>query len=299
VNPVQFETQIKYICQTHRVISLDELAECIIKNRYLPDKSIIITFDDGYKDNYLKAFPILKKYGAPATIFLTTDYIDSGKLLWWDMIGYVVYNTRANCLEVDGFHYSLMSPNERQITKDLLMWRATKLSEAERTHLIDKLISMSGVKIPPYIGKELMLSWQDVKEMRGSNISFGAHTVTHPIMSKISSQQARNQIAQSKKTIEEKLNLPVTEFAYPNGQSGDFNTDTIRLLKESGLRCAVTTIPKLISPKTDQYELGRIGPGKNLHELRLLIFGPYADLYSLYDITKSIAHRFNYLRNPT
>ncbi|MFH1962084.1 MAG: polysaccharide deacetylase family protein [bacterium] len=137
----------------------------------LPKKSIILTFDDGYQDNYLYAFPILKKYGFTATVFLVKEQI--GKVNQWDIL-----------------------PGEEPIR---------------------------------------LLSIDEIKEMAGYGISFGAHTVTHPHLAQLSKEEARSEIAQSGKGLEEIIGKEVTSFCYPYGE---FNNEIKQMTKDAGYKCA-------------------------------------------------------------
>jgi peptidoglycan/xylan/chitin deacetylase (PgdA/CDA1 family) len=149
-----------------------------------------------------------------------------------------------------------------------------KITEKEKNQLIKELISKSGVNIPD-LGKELILSWEEVKEMSNSGITFGAHTVTHAILTKVPLAQARYEILQSKKEIEEKIGRPVSAFSYPYGGFEDLNDEIINLLKESGFICAVTCIPKTVHYKVNPYKLGRILPevksGCDLNHFKLML----------------------------
>lgn len=286
VDTPDFEDQIRYLSKTHKILPLDELAQHIREKRPLPKRTAIITFDDGYKDVYIYAYPILKKYNVPATIFLTTGHIGTGNLFWWDKIGYLLWNTKLKRIELDDLGtIPLDQVDDRlQSISKISEHLIKKVTEEKKNKLIEKLVKESGVDIPPDLGKEIILSWHEVKEMNDNGIDFGAHTVTHPILTRVSSKQARAEITQSKREIERRLDQPVTTFSYPNGSVGDFDGEITNLLKESGFTCAVTTIPRLNTPKTDLYGLGRVTPGCDFGSFKFFVSGLYPDLVKVTNI---------------
>ncbi len=281
VETSDFEKQMKYIAKTHEILSLEKLVRAIVEKKPLHKRTAVVTFDDGYKDNYTNAFPILKKYNIPATVFLTTGHIGTDNIFWWDKIGYVLYNTKLNMLKLEDF--GVISPyslNNISQSLNSILERFKRVPEDKKDDILAKLVKISDVDIPKNMGRDMILSWEEVKEMNENGINFGAHTVTHPILSKISLKQVKHEIAQSKKDIEKRLSKPVNTFCYPNGQADDFNAEIINLLKESGFICAVTTIPKTVSSKADLFDLGRIPPGWNFDSFKFCISGLYSDLYN-------------------
>jgi peptidoglycan/xylan/chitin deacetylase (PgdA/CDA1 family) len=279
----EFESQIRYLSKAYEVLPLDKLAEYVQGRETLPRKAVAITFDDGYKDNYIYAYPILKKYGVPATIFLTTGYIDSGNLFWFDKVTYVIQNTCLKALELGELGtYSLRSNSDRLQAISRITARLKELLDERKNLLVKNLVRMSGVDIPANLGKEVILSWDQVREMSDNGIAFGAHSVTHPILTKMPLEQARREVIESKRHIEEKIGKSVTTFSYPNGEPTDFNDDIKEILKENGFTCAVTGAPRrLVTLEADLYELGRIKPGRNLDTLKLSLSGLYPDLKSI------------------
>lgn len=278
-NTLNFEKQMRYLLKTHKIISLEKLARAIVEKKALPKRAVVITFDDGYKDNYTNAFPILKKYNIPATVFLTTGHIGTNNLFWWDKIGYVLCNTKLKKIELGDFgDISPPSINNLSQSLDMITEEFKQIPEDKKNDLIEKFVKISDVDIPNGMGKDKILSWEEVKEMNENGVNFGAHTVTHPILTKLSLKQAKHEIVQSKEDIEKRLGKPVNTFSYPNGLAGDFNADIIDLLKESGFICAVTGIPKTVTSKTDLYKLGRLPSGWSYDSFKFFVSGIYSDL---------------------
>ena len=238
-----FEKHMKYLSNNFSVISLESVVESMQSND-VPHNAIAVTFDDGYKDVYLNAYPILKKFSIPATVFLATSCIDSKDILWHDRVFSAFRETQESFLVAYGPYtqtYSLGSVTERlRAQQDVLRFLRT-LDSDERIQWLECLTAMLLPEVSQSCS-EMMLTWEDIKVMYTNNITFGSHTVTHPIMSKISHDQAMWEICESKSIIEQRLGSPVRTFAYPNGKAGDFDHTTKALLQEAGYICAVTTI---------------------------------------------------------
>jgi peptidoglycan/xylan/chitin deacetylase (PgdA/CDA1 family) len=280
LSPRNFEKQIEYFCRNYEILSLDKLAQCLQEGKPLPERAVVITFDDGYKDNYLYAYPILRKYRIPAAIFLVTGHIGNANLFWWDKVSYAVQHASVERLSLDelGSH-SLRSRPDKSRANLIVTERLKKLPDEKKNLLIDKLVQLSGVEIPVDLGRDLILSWDEVKEMSNGDVSFGAHSVIHPILTNMPLEQAKYEIIQSKKDIEEKLGQRVTAFSYPNG---DFNAELVKFVKESAFTCAVTTSPsELITSKDSPYQLSRIAAIEDFNGLKVMLCGLWGDLQGI------------------
>jgi peptidoglycan/xylan/chitin deacetylase (PgdA/CDA1 family) len=280
VTPKAFEREMRYLRRRYHIISLDELSLALDDINTLSPNTAVVTVDDGYRDVYVHAYPVLKKYSVPATVFLTTGHIGTRNLFWWDKIGYVIWHTKLKNIEVDGLDvFQLNSANERQRVTSTVIRSFKQMSTEKRNESIEKLVQQSGVDIPPDIGKELILSWDEIREMNKNGVSFGAHTINHPILTKVPLEGAKREILGSKQHIEKELNQAVTTFCYPNGEPGDYNNEIEEILKSNGFRCAVTSVPEaFVSPRTQRYELPRITGASSYDIFELLISGLYLDL---------------------
>jgi len=255
--------------------------EAAILNRNLPPNPIVLTFDDGYKNNYTYAFPLLKKYEVPATIFVTTGFVDQTNYIWPDQLEFII--DRAQSKNID-FHYEndqitleLSSDEEKMKTIRSIKDHLKTFSEPKKLLFLDKLQKALGVeydwdKIPSLL---LPLTWDQIREMKESGlISIGSHTVTHPILSKCTHEEQRKELMVSQQRITEELGEKCVLFAYPNGRVADYNQDTIRLLKEFGYWGAVTTnVGYVDGSNRDKFQLNRFGSGGNLDELGTIVTG--------------------------
>lgn len=279
VSPGEFEREMSYLSKVAEVVPFDLLVSQLAGKKILSRRIVAITFDDGYEDNYRFAYPILRKYNLPATIFLTTGYIGSSALFWWDKIRFAIWDTDIKEFGIDGVgKYYLNSISDRLFAMGEIEDSLKYLTTSKRSQLIDKLLEMLKVNTTPGLGKEFILSWDEILEMNRGGISFGAHTVSHPILTSLPIEEAKFEISCSKKDIEEKLGKPVTAFSFPNGA---FNTELIRVLEESGFSYAVTTVSRVLTSRSNPYVLGRIPTGWNLNTFKASLSGLYPDLVTV------------------
>ena len=248
-----FEKQMKHLSKNGNVITFDEFLDCY-KKKGLTKDSVIITFDDGYKDNYLYAYPVLRKYKLSATISLTTGHINSNKLFWWDKIAYIIHKTKIKRFTLDGLGtFSLKNkPKIIQIIQE----KVKKIPENKKNYLIARLAKKLNVKIP--LARNLFLSWNDVRKMSNNHISFSAHTVTHPILTRVSLKQAKDEIMLSKKKIERETKKQVSVFTYPNGDRKDMSITINQFLEKNGFSFALSTIYGANDLNIDPFRLKRV-----------------------------------------
>ena len=211
-----------------------------------PPNAIAITFDDGYRDNYTNAFPVLRELGLPATIFLVTGAVDANRLIWHDRI-------------FDAFHRTTTPISDKHQELASVLGEVRSIGPEERTELISRLLERLGVESSESDVGWDKLTWDDVREMAAAGIRFGAHTLDHPILSHVNATEARRQVKGSKERIESELGCEVTSFAYPNGRPVDFDATTKQILREEGFRSAVTTVAGSNDASSDPFELRRVG----------------------------------------
>jgi hypothetical protein len=257
-----FIKQIKYLIQNYRVLPLVEIAQRMSGGKSVR-RCAAVTFDDGFRDNYEKAFPILKQLQIPATIFLTTGFVESGQAPWFIEFRYLFMQTPKSRLEIklagQTQSFPLANPLEKRSASDMLMNYMQSCPNEERLSILRLLPSILDVDLTDRL-QSLMLTWDQIREMSQNGISFGAHTVTHPVLTRISPDTLRREVSGSKATIEEKTGLSVNVFAYPFGKRGHYPRSAPMVLKDLGFLCAVTTEPGANSPNTPIYELKRSHP---------------------------------------
>jgi len=243
-----FERQLQYLVQRYNVISFNDYLEAHNDKKIkLPDNSLLITIDDGYQDCFDYAFPLLNKFNIPATVFLATNFISNRDWLWSNKLEYILKNSvRPN------FEFLLGTRNHSFDVESFAGWHHAQLAifeycrslkNAEKDLLLNQLANDLAVSVPSHVTEEFApLTWEQIIKMHSHGITFGSHSSTHPIFSRLSDGEAGSELADSKRAIEQKISSPVNVFCYPNGQLDDFSDATIRILRECGYRAAVTTV---------------------------------------------------------
>jgi peptidoglycan/xylan/chitin deacetylase (PgdA/CDA1 family) len=241
--PADFNRQMDYLSKWFTVVSMREVMQWLDGQRALPLYAALITFDDGYLDNYTSAYPILRAHNFPALIFLTTEHIGTDIPFYWDMAAYCFHFTKRDQLTFPDGTTERWSNQEQldHVSKKWIELMKT-LPQAKKLVYVQHLPELLGVSIPEGFFKMLMTNWDQVREMQKGGIEFGAHTMHHPILTRIPLDEVRAEIEGSKSRIEKELGEPVLSFAYPNGQSSDLNDKIEKIVADSGIRAAFTLL---------------------------------------------------------
>lgn len=241
--PEMFAIQMDYLARYYNVISGTELINYIKHGKKLPSYAALITFDDGYLDNYVHAYPILKARNLPAIIFLATDYIETGIPFYWDYIAYCFYHTSKGEAELPGLGVQIWSDNggRDRVMQKWIEWLKSLL-ETEKQVAVRQLSEILDVHISDVAFANLTVSWAQAREMSDNGIEMGGHTASHPILTRISLDEATNELRKSKQHIEDVLGKRVSTFAYPNGQETDFNHEIAGRVGTVGYGAAFTLL---------------------------------------------------------
>jgi peptidoglycan/xylan/chitin deacetylase (PgdA/CDA1 family) len=250
---------MSYISRHFRVLSLGEIIRRVKAGSVIEPFTIAITFDDGYRDNWLYAAPILKKHGLPATLFVASGFLGTDRLMWNDQVALAVKHTKKSNyhFNVDGkkLDVEFSTIRERlQFVNDVID-KMKRLSDAEKAEQVKRLVGDLGDDPMRHDGR--MLSWDELREMTRSGWEIGSHTVNHKILTRVSIAEAQHEIAISKEMLESKLEKPIDLFAYPNGKAQDFNVEVQNVLRTSGYSAAATTFDGFNDSSTDLFEIRR------------------------------------------
>lgn len=260
-----FDKQMEFLREKFEVISAEESVERLSKND-VPPNCVVVTFDDGYRDNFSYAFPILKKYDIPATIYLATGCIQEMDVLWHDQICSAFKQTSETTLNLEDFNdetYDFTNPEERISALYRVLWSLREIPNEKRilwTKIIQERLGLKRA-VRESSGERVMLNVEELRTLRDGGIALGAHTVSHPILSQTSLVHARQEICRSKSDIESQLQVQVKTFAYPSGRRGDFNEEVKELVKEEGFAGAFSMIYGANEFGGDLFELRRIPIG--------------------------------------
>jgi len=258
--------QCEHIRRYYQPLSLSSLAESLEMGRPLPHNNLVITIDDGYRDFFLYAYPVFRHYRISPTVFVISEFLDQKSWLWWNQIEYAFQLTSEKALSLEWpsgavQNFSFNTPDHRLRVSNEIVDTLLRIENSERLKLIDVIVKKLGVALPPLPPfKWSPLEWSEVREMAQNGIEFGAHTRTHPILSRINDTDTiRDEIEGSKLRLEEELDKEVLHFSYPNGKVADLNKQIVDLVKQCGFRTAVTSERGLNFSDADPFLLRRIG----------------------------------------
>jgi peptidoglycan/xylan/chitin deacetylase (PgdA/CDA1 family) len=233
-----FTNQIRF-CKAHLdVITPGDIPRVVAQGR---GRYALITFDDGYKDNYEVAFPILKAESVPATFFITTGFVDLPRVPWWDEIAWMVRTSRKDRIELSGWVPSSVwfdEPDREAAVRRLL--RAYKTMPADSTdRFLDAIAKATGAgRCGKDEGIGFWMNWDMLREMQAAGMTVAGHTVTHPILARTSSERQRDEILECGSRLAEEMGEPMRYFSYPVGKPNSFNSVTQKCLREAGVRYA-------------------------------------------------------------
>ncbi|MDI6782158.1 MAG: polysaccharide deacetylase family protein, partial [bacterium] len=254
-----FRKQMELLQKRYKVISLDDAISLLRKKKLLGNDYLVITFDDGYADNYENAFPVLKEYGLLATIFLTTDYIDSNRLLWADEVGLLLEKKWDVFLQTElfqGLKGAGISDNKAMIINEIIS-TLKEMDGDTRNAIIARLKEDIGSFVEL---NALMLGWGQVREMVASRISFGGHTKSHRFLTTLMLSEKEAEIKGSKEIIEQNIDEQVLSLAYPDGR---FDEECRDIAQKTGFHGACSTIVGDNVPGCDLFALKRRDIGED------------------------------------
>jgi peptidoglycan/xylan/chitin deacetylase (PgdA/CDA1 family) len=278
-----FEWQMEYVKRHFTPIPFSELIHFIDGKGRLPKRPIVITFDDGFDDNYYNAFPVLRTLGIPAILFVTTGYIGADHTFWYDWVTCVVRSIRADRLALSGLGmtFKLDSTNQsRDAACMVLLEQLKKIPNAQRLAILEELDQRYGMvyrEKPEHVKKlSRPLTWNQIREMADHGIEFGSHTVTHPILTKVEEGELSFELEQSRKILQERTGQEIRALCYPNGQQGDFDARVQQAAMRAGYSVGVAFIHGTnFLHKIERYAIKRIhisgADGRNAFPITLTL----------------------------
>jgi peptidoglycan/xylan/chitin deacetylase (PgdA/CDA1 family) len=234
----QFDEQMEFLKRNFDVISPHELP---IARRTGRGRYVIITFDDGYRDNYEAAFPILKRHRLHASFFIPTGYIDRRELPWWDQIAWMIRHSDAAEIPAGRWFTRPLTlageAREQAITEALHKYRA--LAGRETANFMADLADATGhPSLPTHLGDEVLMTWNNIRELRLAGMTIGGHSVNHPILARLSSAEQVQEIRGCYERLHEMTGVRPKAFSYPGGKRETFNTITRAILLSIGFEHA-------------------------------------------------------------
>ncbi len=263
VRPTRFERDLAFLDQAFDLVSIQDLLHGLVDPQDLPPRPVLITFDDGYRDTVENALPLLEQYDAPASVFVTTNFVDSkrspdefvltNQIRQWDRL---IVPSSEGVLE-----YDISRPDQKRMRYEELKDSIRDMIPGVRRQFIEDLLAENGVndRETQHKNHVSMLSWDQCKTLSEHPlITIGSHGVHHvPLSTWQSKQQRLKELTSSRDVIEQKLGRKVNFYSYPYGVCDAGMADEVR---ESGYRGAFSTEPDLIHSgnRAQPYRLPRI-----------------------------------------
>jgi len=262
----ELSRQLEYLSNHYRVVPLSEIARLLASGDGLPPGIAAITIDDGYRDFYEIAFPVFRRFNAPASVFIVTGFVDQQTWMWTDKLRYVLPRARTSRLEfkIGGRRRLVdlsgpLSPFELAVC---INSELKSLPDEQKDDSIYEVASALGVELPDTPPAEFgSVSWNQIREMDSAGIEIGSHTLTHPILTNVGSERLHRELAESRERIESVVGHPVNLFCYPNG---NYNAAVQREAARAGYQCAVTSEHGFNDASTNPFELRRIHTERDL-----------------------------------
>lgn len=267
IDSSSFHWQLKALREHFDIVSLIEAVERL-RRRKIDRPTAVITLDDGFQNNYDVAYPIFQELGLPATIFVTTGFVDTDDTLWYCRLHRALAASTKKTLEWDGIFFDLLAPGAKARVSAEIQARLKRFPQSRLLEEVRCIVLMLGDdpddSIPPESCYR-MLSREAISVMaRSGLIEFGAHTVSHAILSLLSTEERYNEIRPSVAAVQGLTGQPCRLFAYPNGLAQDYNEDSMKILEACKIQAAVTAIDGFNDPETPLMELRRLGVGADL-----------------------------------
>jgi peptidoglycan/xylan/chitin deacetylase (PgdA/CDA1 family) len=232
----------------YELVSLLELFERLEGKGPPPRGAVVFTLDDGYVDQAAIAGPVFSKFDCPVTTFVSTGFLDGKLWFWWDQIEHVFEHTACRSVQVRlgdaTFHFPMEDERQRVRAQTEFTAACKRLPETQKLRAIAQLAQAADVVVPGSPPPRFApMSWDQVRTCERMGMTFGPHSVTHPVLSRTSDEAAQYEITESWARLRAEARSPVPVFCYPNGGWDDFGDREMEILRRSDLVGAVVAEP--------------------------------------------------------
>jgi len=268
----------------YELISIRELYARLSQGAKVVHKAVAFTIDDGYFDHAHIAAPIFAEYDCPVTTFVTTGFLDGQLWFWWDKIEYIFESSKRSNLTVSmsgtQVQYAMGTTGDAKHSQNAFTQWCKTLRADERQGAIAQLAMAAEVEVPHHPPPRYApMSWDALRSAENKGMEFGPHTVTHPILTQSSDDDARQEISQSWEKLCKEAHQPVPVFCYPNGQWSDFSDREIRAVRAAGMVGAVSGEPgyfdrrTLLHDQDERYKIRRFAFPDDMADLVQYVSG--------------------------
>jgi peptidoglycan/xylan/chitin deacetylase (PgdA/CDA1 family) len=264
-----FRGQMDLVARHFNAVSLDDVLLFLKGKKTLPPRAVVITFDDGYADNYLAAQNILSPLGIPAVFYVTVDCVERQRLPWPSLLRHAfLISKKASWSEVAGAVWPLTSTEQRIQAFDRASEHCSKLSGVPQDQYVESL-RQELEAAPPRPAQRLMMTWEEVRGLARIGHTVGSHTMTHSNLAYVTEKDVRTELLDAKNKLEQELAAPIVHFSYPcPALQPHWRDSTVSASREIGYQTAVTTNGGLVRRHDDPLRLRRIRPTKTVDGLR-------------------------------
>jgi peptidoglycan/xylan/chitin deacetylase (PgdA/CDA1 family) len=259
----QFDEQVRFLKRHFHVATIDEVIEIVARKKQSRHPMALITFDDGYIDNYTIAFPVLSSHGVQGTFFIPTSYIGTNKLTWWDRIASIVRRSpkRTVRLTQPSREFNIERDGVLRVIEQVL-W-TYKLEAVGDTEAFISML-MERFESTPDESGQCFMNWDNVCEMACAGMAIGSHTHSHEILAKLPQNQQLEELTTSKAVLESRLGTTIEAFSYPVGLRDTFSPATQAALRQAKYQVAFSFYGGVnLSAKTDPYDIRRVDPASS------------------------------------
>jgi len=267
-----FKQHVDLIRKEFEPMTLSELLTAKEQST-IPENAVVVTFDDGYADFAEKAFPILAAAKVPATLFVTTGFVNGDIWLWPDQIRYLITHTSVPELKLSAIPQTFDLTSSRTEVWSVVANYCLTVSNENKTAIIEEMSRRLEVPLPQKApeGYEAA-SWTQIKKMVAQGLDVGSHSTSHPILTKLCNRDLVLELQSSKKNLELETGKLIDIFCYPNGTVYDFDKNVKRLLEEVGYKYGVSAFPSRM-PLEDNWCINRYPVGKNIDIFKKNVYG--------------------------
>ena len=262
-----FRRYMIFLKKHFRIVSLEELTAIIESNKPVTEKLALITFDDGYADNYHLAYPILKSLQLSATFFITTSLVDSDITPWWDEIAWHVKHCAGKSICLNDWSQAIKIDKlvSKQNIRSVL--QRVKSTPAAIDSQLQQLKEISKSPIPDENKKNMFISWQQLIEMSENNMSIGTHSHTHKVFTCLTEDELNFELEESKRLIELNLAKSIDSLSYPVGSSSTYSHTMFDAISSKGYKLAFSFRGVINGkPSDNRFELGRFSIDQPFNE---------------------------------
>jgi peptidoglycan/xylan/chitin deacetylase (PgdA/CDA1 family) len=263
-----FRGQMEVIARHFHPVTLDDVLLFVRGEKKLPPRSVVVTFDDGYADNYQVARPVLDQAGIPGVFYIAVDSVDRQTPPWPSHLRYTFLAAKVNSWkEPGGTVWSLNGREQRLLAFERASEYCAKLSGDAQRAFLDSMRGDLGAQ-PVALNRSLMMTWDEIRSLVQGGHTVGSHTMTHPNMAYISAAEAQTEFSESKRRLEEEMGKPVVHFSYPcPALQPHWAEQTVNLSRELGYSTGVTTNGGMVRTRDNALKLRRIRPTKTVEGL--------------------------------